>query len=50
MCPPKSLATALCSGPHRYPTGDMEPLPEEEEEEELLLEPTDFGRLPVSLS
>lgn len=28
-----------------YPTGDRDPLPEDEDDEDMLAEPTDFGRL-----
>lgn len=47
MYPPRPPETTLLFGPHRYPTGDREPLPEDEEEDELLPEPTDFGRPPA---
>ena len=44
--PPSPPDTTLRFGPHMYPTGDREPLPEDEEEDALLPEPTDFGRPP----
>lgn len=40
----------LLLGLHRYPTGDREPMPEDEEEEELLPESRDLGRPPGSPS
>lgn len=36
---------AALVGPHMYPTGGRDPLPEDEEDEDVLPEPTDFGRL-----
>lgn len=41
---PRPPETTLLFGPHRYPRGDREPLPEDEEDDEMLPEPTDFGR------
>lgn len=46
MYPSRLRKSPLLLGPHRYPTGDREPLPEDEEEDEVLPEPTDLGRPP----
>lgn len=46
MYPPRPPEATLLIGPHMYPTGEREPLPEDEEEDKLLPEPTDVGRPP----
>lgn len=46
MYPPLPPEPPLFLGPHKYLTGDREPIPEDEEDEEMLPEPRDLGQPP----